>query len=88
MLSTHLRQAQNRYLVALQERVQHGVMPELVDLARIKGVKGYRARVLFNNGLKTVADVAETDPAKLEAILGKGEFCNRQLLTDMRVNAM
>jgi hypothetical protein len=26
----------------LQERVQHGVMPEFVDLARIKGVKGYR----------------------------------------------
>ena len=48
-------------------------MPELVDLARIKGVKGYRARCLFKHGFRTVSDVAKADISKLEASLGKGE---------------
>ena len=60
-------------LLLLQERVQHGVMPELVDLARIKGVKGYRARCLFKHGFRTVSEVAKADISKLEASLGKGE---------------
>jgi replicative superfamily II helicase len=71
--SEGIKKAQKTKCWTLQERVQHGVMPELVDLARIKGVKGYRARLLFNNGLRTVQDLAEADPSKLEAILEKGE---------------
>lgn len=61
----------------LQERVQHGVMPELVELARIQGVKGYRARQLFNAGLRTIKDVAESDPATLEAIFNKGDSLSK-----------
>lgn len=56
----------------LQERVQLGVMPELVELAKIQGVKGYRARQLFNAGLRTIKDVAESDPSTLEAIFSRG----------------
>ncbi len=56
----------------VQERVQHGVMPELVELARIQGVKGYRARQLFNAGLRTIKAVAESDPSTLEAIFNRG----------------
>ena len=48
-------------------------MPELVELARIQGVKGYRARQLFNAGLRTIQAVAESDPSTLEAIFNRGE---------------
>ena len=47
-------------------------MPELVELARIQGVKGYRARQLFNAGLRTIQAVAESDPTTLEAIFNRG----------------
>ena len=47
-------------------------MPELVELAQIQGVKGYRARQLFNAGLRTIQAVAESDPSTLEAIFNKG----------------
>ena len=53
----------------LQGRVEHGVMPELVDLARIQGVKGFRARQLYNAGLRTVRDVAESTVRTIEAVI-------------------
>ena len=57
----------------LQERVQHGVMPELVELARIPGVKVFRARQLYNAGLRTVRDVAGSTASSLEQIISKGK---------------
>ena len=47
-------------------------MPELVELARIQGVKGYRARQLYTAGLRTVKDVAGSSAATIEHILSKG----------------
>lgn len=70
----------------LQERVQHGVMPELVELARIQGVKGYRARQLFNAGLRTIKDVAESDPSTLEAIFNRGEHYTSKFLATRQAN--
>lgn len=55
-----------------QERVQHGVMPELVELAKIKGVKGYRARELYNAGLRCIQDVAKCEVSTLANIFGRG----------------
>ena len=54
-------------------------MPELVELARIQGVKGYRARQLFNAGLRTIRDVAESDPSTLQAIFNRGKLLQKQL---------
>lgn len=68
--------AKLRKIHLMQERVQHGVMPELVELARIQGVKGYRARQLFNAGIRTIKEVAESDPVVLEAIFNKGGLTN------------
>ena len=56
----------------VQERVQLGVMPELVELAQINGVKGYRARQLYNGGLRTVKDVADCTTIEIAAILTRG----------------
>ena len=56
----------------VQERVQLGVMPELVELAQINGVKGYRARQLYNGGLRTVKDVADCTTNEIAAILTRG----------------
>lgn len=65
----------------VQERVQHGVQPELLQLARIKGVGGFRARQLYDAGLRQVADVAEAEPTMLTAVLAKSESHNISLET-------
>lgn len=61
-------------------------MPELVELARIHGVKGYRARQLFNAGLRTIQAVAESDPSTLEAIFNRGEVSLRILQRKIKID--
>jgi len=62
-------------LSQFQERLQFGVQRELVDLVRLSNVNGQRARVLYNAGLKTVAEVAASDPVQVEQILHRaGSF--------------
>lgn len=48
-----------------QERVLELV--KLSDLARIRGVKGTRARLYYDAGIETVEQMAELDPAELRA---------------------
>lgn len=55
-----------------QNRVFHGVKPEVVPLADIKYVKGYRARLLFQAGFRTPNDVAAADVDQLATVLAKG----------------
>jgi hypothetical protein len=40
---------------------------KLSDLARIRGVKGTRARLYYDAGIETVDQLAKTDPGKLRA---------------------
>lgn len=53
-------EAKNR-LRPLVTRVRHGIREELLDLISLKGVGRVRARVLFDNGIRTRADVARVD---------------------------
>jgi DNA polymerase theta len=55
-------------LSQFQERLQFGVQRELCDLVRLSLVNGQRARILFNAGIQTVADLAACDPAQVEQI--------------------
>jgi len=54
-------------------RLQKGVKKELLGLARLRGVGRVRARMLWNNGFKTAADVAACTPERLAALPGIGE---------------
>ncbi|KAI9794190.1 MAG: hypothetical protein M1816_006115 [Peltula sp. TS41687] len=51
------------------DRLKAGARAELLDLARITFVKSRTARVLWENGLKTVRAVADADPKDLIPIL-------------------
>lgn len=72
MASACLTSRSPKRLGLLQEQVQHGVQPELLQLAQIKGVAGFRARQLYDAGLRSVRDVAEADPSSLAAIFARG----------------
>ena len=65
----------------VQEQVQHGLQPELFELTKIKGVAGFRARQLFDAGLRSIRDVADADPTSLVTIFTKGR---QSLKTKMR----
>jgi len=50
-------------------RVEHGVQPELVDLAGVRGVGRKRARRLYDAGIETRADLREADDGVVLAAL-------------------
>jgi len=53
------------YFMELSERIRHGVKPELLQLCSIEGVGRVRARILYNEGLRTVEEVARAPIDKL-----------------------
>ncbi len=55
----------------LRVRVKYGVREELLTLLRLKSVGRVRARKLYRNGLKTIADVKAVDEGQLAQIVGK-----------------
>jgi len=54
-----------------QDRLQFGVQRELCDLMRLHGLNGLRARVLFDAGISTLADLAAADVCVVENALHK-----------------
>lgn len=54
-----------------QDRLQFGVQRELCDLMRLDGLNGLRARVLFDAGISTLADLATADVCVVENALHK-----------------
>lgn len=67
-------------LAKFQSRVFHGVKPEVVVLTAIPGVRGVRARMLYDAGLRAVEDVATASAEDLCAALmrGRDPSCLRQ----------
>ncbi len=55
----------------LQLRMKHGVKRELLELISLRGIGRVRARKLFNNKIKGIADVKNADFNVLSAILGQ-----------------
>lgn len=47
------------------QRLNFGVKEEIIPLTEIKGVKRFRARALYNAGLRTVRAIASSSPAEL-----------------------
>jgi replicative superfamily II helicase len=55
---------------ALQDRVRYGVGSQsLAELTRVEGVHNARARVLAAAGIHSVRDLAQSQPARIKAIL-------------------
>ena len=59
-------------LSKFQGRVFHGVRPEVVVLTAIPGVRGFRARMLYDAGLRSVEDVADASADEVFIALTKG----------------
>ncbi|MHA1505741.1 MAG: DEAD/DEAH box helicase [Candidatus Asgardarchaeia archaeon] len=49
----------------LKMRVKYGVREELLDLVKIENVGRVRARILYQNGFKTIDDVRKADPKEI-----------------------
>ena len=58
-------------LAKTRYRLKYGVKEELIPLLKLKGIGRVRARALFRNKIKTIADVKKVDIVKLVQILGK-----------------
>lgn len=53
----------------MRDRLQAGARTELLELAQVAFVKGFTARVLWENGFKNVQSLAETEPKDLVPVL-------------------
>ncbi len=63
-----------RHIAKLRFRVQHGIKEELLPLIQLKGIGRVRARKLFGNRIKNLADVKAADLSTLTQILGSGKL--------------
>jgi helicase len=52
----------------LGRRIKHGVKEELLELVNLKGIGRVRARMLFNAGFRTIADLRASKPSQLISI--------------------
>ena len=51
-------------------RMRYGVRQELLSLVKIKGIGRVRARLLYRNGIKSIADIRNCDEVNLSKIVG------------------
>lgn len=58
-------------LSQFQERLQFGIQRELCDLVRLDVLNGQKARILYNSGIKSIAELAASEPSRVEQILHK-----------------
>ena len=54
----------------MRVRLRYGIKEELMDLVRLSQIGRVRARLLYENGIRSVADI-KADPARVRRILGK-----------------
>jgi len=62
-------------------RVKYGIREELLPLVKLKGVGRVRARMLYNNGLKGIAELKKAPLQQIERLIGSktAEFIKQQL---------
>ncbi len=63
-----------KHIAKLRFRVEHGVREELLPLLQLRGIGRVRARKLFSNRIKNLADVKSSDVSTLTQILGSGKI--------------
>ncbi len=56
----------------LSLRIKYGIRQQLLELVRLEQIGRKRARILYNNGFKTLEDLKQADPSKLAALQGFG----------------
>lgn len=54
----------------LEKRIHYGASPELIELVSIRGIGRVRARKLYDNGIKTVADIRKSGLEKVSELIG------------------
>ena len=55
-------------LLELRQRVKHGVKPELLELIKIRGIGRVRARILYENGFKSIEDLRKASLKELSKL--------------------
>lgn len=61
----------NKELNKLRFRMKYGVKEELIPLLQLKNIGKVRARNMFRNGIKNIADVKKVDFSTLSQLIGK-----------------
>ena len=64
-------------LLEVRIRVRYGIKRELLDLIRLEQVGRVRARLMYNSGIKTVADLRKPDAEKTVVGLFGKEIAKR-----------
>ncbi|MBN1386631.1 hypothetical protein JW968_06710 [Candidatus Woesearchaeota archaeon] len=59
------------HLMKLRLRVKHGIREELLNLVRFRGIGRVRARILFRNGIRDVAEIRRADLSTLSSLVGR-----------------
>ena len=73
------------YTRTLEERLKYGVKEEVLELTRIKGVGRVRARLLYQHGYKSVADLRKARIEDLVRIPTIGYIVAREILRQLGV---
>ncbi len=73
------------YTRTLEERLKYGVKEEVLELTRIKGVGRVRARLLYQHGYKSVADLKKASIEDLVRIPTIGYIVAREILGQLGV---
>ena len=68
----------------LMTRIRYGVKEELIELVSFRGVGRNRARILFNKGIRTKADVVAIDEEELASIPGIGHVLASKMKEQVR----
>ncbi len=74
------------YTRTLEERLKYGVKEEVLELTRIKGVGRVRARLLYQHGYKSVAELRKASIEDLVRIPTIGYIVAREILGQLGVN--
>ncbi len=54
----------------LEKRIHYGASPELIELVSIRGIGRVRARKLYDNGIKTIDDIRNSDLESVSELIG------------------
>ncbi len=53
----------------LRIRIKNGIKEELLPLVKIRGIGRFRARLLYNNGIRTISEIKKAEPEKIARII-------------------
>ncbi|SMD30963.1 ATP-dependent DNA helicase [Picrophilus oshimae] len=88
-LSSVYKKEMESKLFHLNIRIKEGIKPDLIDLIKIPKVGRVRARRLYDNGFKTVDDIARSSPENIEKIFGFSKNLAAEIVNSaMKISSM